>query len=289
MRVLGDDIRVEEARPESFEGIDVCFFAATGRASEDYAPEARRRGVVVIDKSNAFRMNDDVPLVVPEVNASDLRYHRGIIASPNCSTIQLVVALKPLEDAATLRRVIVATYQSVSGTGKEAVEELRRQSREVLDGQVPVLGVYPRQIAFNVIPHIDAFEEDGYTQEEWKMTNETRKILDRPDLEVSATCVRVPVFVGHSEAVLVHTRRPLDPREAEDILRGAPSVEVMTKGDYPLPADVAGSDKVFVGRIRRDLSSHDGLWLWIVADNLRKGAATNAVQIAFSLIDLGLL
>jgi len=285
--VAGQGVTVEDVTCESFSDLDLCFFAASAGAAKRYAPLAVTQGAVVIDKSSAFRMDSDVPLVVPEVNSHHLRAHRGIVCSPNCSTIQLVVALKPLEEAFGLRRVLVSTYQSVSGTGKDAVDELTGQSRDVLDGKHPKLRVYPRQIAFNVIPHIDDFS-DGYTGEEWKMIGETRKILDRPDLAISATCVRVPVFVGHCEAVLVETARPASPGEIADVLSAAPSLKVFRDdSSYPVPVDSAGSDDVLVGRIRRDASGDNAFWLWIVADNLRKGAATNAVQIAETLAGLG--
>jgi len=285
----GRKVTVEEVSDESFSGLDLCFFAASAGASTHYAPLAVRQGAVVIDKSSAFRMDADVPLVVPEVNSHHLGAHKGIVCSPNCSTIQLVVALKPLDIAFRLHRVLVATYQAVSGTGKDAIDELIAQSRDILDGKRARPEVYPRQIAFNVIPQIDEFS-GGYTGEEWKMVNETRKILDRPDLGISATCVRVPVLVGHCEAVLVETERPASPEEIADVLSASPSIKVVRdEADYPVPLDSAGSDHVLVGRIRRDVSGENAFWLWIVADNLRKGAATNAVQIAEAMGELGLL
>lgn len=287
MTAFGRETKVAEVGPDSFRGLDLCFFAVSNDASRELAPRAVEQGAVAIDKSNAFRMDPAVPLVVPEVNAADLRRQRGIIASPNCSTIQLVVALKPIEDIAGIRRVVAATYQSVSGSGKDAMDELRVQTGEVLRGEPARPVVYPTRIAFNLIPQIDAFGPDGYTGEEWKMALETRKILGRPDLDVSATCVRVPVTVAHSEAVLIETERPLTPEAARELLSKAPSVMVIddtAAGAYTTPAEAAGSDLVFVSRIRRDLSSPNGLWIWIVADNLRKGAATNAVQIAESLV-----
>jgi aspartate-semialdehyde dehydrogenase len=288
INVGGQMVTVEEVTGESFSGLDLCFFAASAGASRRYAPLAIREGAVVIDKSSAFRMDKDVPLVVPEVNSHHLRAHRGIVCSPNCSTIQMVVALKPLDVAIGLRRVIAATYQSVSGTGKDAVDELQTQSRDVLDGKHARPTVYPRQIAFNVIPHIDDFSA-GYSGEEWKMANETRKILDRPDLAITATCVRVPVFVGHCEALLVETQRQTSPEEIADVLSASRGIKV-TRDDsqYPVPLDCVGSDDVLVGRIRRDASHENAFWLWVVADNLRKGAATNAVQIAETLDELGL-
>jgi len=289
VNVAGRNVTVQEVTENALSDLDLCFFAASAGAARQYAPIAVRQGATVIDKSSAFRMDAAVPLVVPEVNGHHLRAHKGIVCSPNCSTIQLVVVLKPLDEAFGLRRVVAATYQSVSGTGKDAVDELTSQTREVLDGKTAQPRVYPRQIAFNVLPHIDDFS-DGYTGEEWKMANETRKILDRPDLRISATCVRVPVFVGHCEAVLVELDRPPSPGEMADVLSRAPSVRVFTDDlAYPVPVDSAGCDDVLVGRIRRDISAENAFWLWIVADNLRKGAATNAVQIAETLGGLGLL
>jgi aspartate-semialdehyde dehydrogenase len=290
---VGDrQIEVTEVQPNSFDGVDICFFAASASASRELAPVAVSKGAVVIDKSNAFRMDDNVPLVVPEVNPNHLKKHNGIIASPNCSTIQMVVAIKPIEDAVGLERIIVSTYQSVSGTGKEAIEELTSQTADLLSSKKPTLQIYPKQIAFNLLPHIDNFLTDDYTGEEWKMISETQKILDRPDLKVTATCVRVPVYVGHSEAVLIETKEYLSPEEARDLLKRAPSVKVIDEPEqsiYPVPSESEGKDDVFVGRIRRDVSSKNGLWMWVVSDNLRKGAATNAVQIAETLVEQGLL
>ncbi|HEX6985938.1 MAG TPA: aspartate-semialdehyde dehydrogenase, partial [Planctomycetaceae bacterium] len=288
----GEPHTVVETEPERFEGVDLVFLAAGTGASRELAPEAVRRGAVVIDKSNAFRMDPEVPLVVPEVNPDAAADHKGIVASPNCSTIQMVVAVKPLADRAGLRRLLVSTYQSVSGSGQEAILELQRESESVLNGEEGGAAVYPHPIAFNVLPHIDTFCENGYTQEEMKMTNETRKILGDPDLPVSATAVRVPVFVGHSEAVLVETEEPLSVEAAREALRGAPGVVLEddpTENRYPLPIRAAGRDEVFVGRIRKDLTCENGLHLWVVADNLRKGAATNAIQIAELLIERGWL
>jgi len=291
MEFRGRSEPVELVEPERFEGVHIAFFAVPTDVSLSLAPEAVRRGAVVIDKSNAFRADPSVPLVVPEVNQEALSAHRGIIASPNCSTIQLVMALKPIEGLSRLTRVVVATYQSVSGTGWEAVEELRTQSRSILDGQAVKPKVYPHPIAFNLIPHIDEFEPGGHSKEEMKMVTETRKIMGRPDLAVSATTVRVPVEVGHSEAVWVETRRPVSPEEAREALAAMPGVLVRddpAEGVYPTPLEAAGRDEVFVGRIRKDLSSERGLAFWVVSDNLRKGAASNAVQIAEELVKRGL-
>jgi aspartate-semialdehyde dehydrogenase len=288
----GRELPIELAEPERLDGLDIVFFAAPADVSLRLAPEAVRRGAVAIDKSSAFREDPEVPLVVPEVNGRVLRGHRGIIASPNCSTIQMVMVLKPLEDLSPLKRVIVSTYQSVSGTGREAVDELRRQSRDVLDGRPVQARVYPRQIAFNLLPHVDDFTDGGYSKEEMKMVSETRKILGRPDLAVAATTVRVPVEVGHSEAIWIETERPISPAEARAALARMPGVVVEDdplRGVYPTPVDAAGRDEVFVGRIRRDLTSDRGLVFWVVSDNLRKGAASNAIQIAEALLEGGLL
>jgi aspartate-semialdehyde dehydrogenase len=244
-------------------------------------------GAVVIDNSAAFRMDKAVPLVVPEVNVDDIRWHKGIIANPNCSTIQMVVALYPLHKVNPIRRIVVATYQSVSGTGAAAVDELRTQVKQVLEGEVTVPHVYPHQIAFNVLPEIDVFLDNGYTREEWKMLEETRKIMHDDSIFVSATCVRVPVLVGHGEAVNVEFALPMAVDEAQRIISRAPGVKVLDDTAislYPQPWAAAGSDEVFVGRIRRDESHPNGLAMWIVADNLRKGAALNAVQIAEEMI-----
>ncbi|MEW6081327.1 MAG: aspartate-semialdehyde dehydrogenase [Bacillota bacterium] len=287
----GSQVPVIEARPEAFRGVDLAFFCAGTGISRSLAPEAVKAGAVVVDKSNAFRMDPAVPLVVPEVNPEAMMNHRGIIASPNCSTIQMVVALKPLHDAATLTRVVVTTFQSVSGTGKDAVDELVIQSRQVLDGMTPSPLVYPHQIAFNLLPHIDSFDPQGYSGEEMKMVKETQKILGLPGLPIAATCVRVPVAVSHSESVLVETARPLGPAEARRVLSGSKSIVVLddpASGIYPMPVEAAGKDEVFVGRIRQDLFQDNALHFWVVSDNLRKGAATNAVQIAEALLTKGL-
>lgn len=287
----GQELTIEEATPDAFAGVDIAFFAASNDASRDLAPEAVRRGAVVIDKSSYWRMHPDVPLAVPEVNPEAIRRHQGIIASPNCSTIQLVLPLKAIHAAAGLKRVVVSTYQAVSGTGKEAIEELQVQAPRVLAGQPPEPRVYPKQIAFNVLPHCDKFEENGYTKEEMKLTNETRKILGLPDLPLAATAVRVPVFTSHSESVLVETEKKLSPAEAREVLSRMPGVVVVDDPAtlaYPDAVSAADRDEVFVGRIREDLSSPNGLWMWVVSDNLRKGAATNAIQIAEFLIREGL-
>lgn len=279
----GEELLVQGMGEDFFRGIDVAFFAASTEASRQWAPVAVKSGAVVIDKSNAFRQDPDVPLVVPEVNPGDLKDHHGIIASPNCSTIQMVVALWPLHQAANIKRILVSTYQAVSGTGREAMEELAAESRAWAQGSEYPPAVYPKPIAFNLLPHIDDFEPSGYTKEEMKMVNETRRIFHLPDLPIAATTVRVPVFVSHSEAVTIETEGKLTRAQAQDILRQAPGVVVVDapeRGEYPVPIEAAGRDEVFVGRIREDLSSTHGLHLWVVSDNLRKGAATNALQIA---------
>ena len=285
----GKEIPVEVLTPESFSGIEIALFSAGGGISKEYAPLAAAAGAVVIDNSSAWRMDPEVPLVVPEVNPRDIAQYkkRGIIANPNCSTIQMVVALKPLHEAARVKRVVVSTYQAVSGTGQKAVEELAAQVRALFNNQEIVKKVYPHRIAFNVFPHIDVFLENGYTKEEMKMVNETKKIMGDESIEVTATTVRVPVFYGHSEAVNIETERKLSVEEARKVLAAAPGVKVVdnpAKNEYPMPLDAAGQDLTLVGRIREDFTIPNGLNFWVVADNIRKGAATNAVQIAEILI-----
>ena len=293
----GSAHKVETLGKRSFDGIDVALFSAGAGRSLEFAPEALKRGALVVDNSSAFRMAPYVPLIVPEVNAHALKEHRGLIANPNCSTIILLVPLAPLHREAGITRIVVSTYQSVSGAGARAIYQLAEETRRVMR-QVRVsarelslraklsakgAGPLPGQIAFNVVPQVDRFLEDGSTREEAKMVNETRKILEQPRLPVSATCVRVPVFVAHSEAVWIETRRPLSVERARALLRNAPGVKLVdeaAKGRYPLPVDAAGQDDVLVGRLRRDHARPNGLVLWVSGDNLRKGAATNAVQIA---------
>lgn len=282
------ELEVKETTQQSFDGMDIALFSAGAEISQHFSPIAAQAGTVVIDNSAAFRMDPEVPLVVPEVNADDMKEHKGIIANPNCSTIQLVVALYPLHRANPIRRLIVDSYQSVSGTGAAALEELSEQARQVLEGRTVVPHVYPHQIAFNILPEIDLFMDNGYTKEEWKVVEETRKIMHAGDIAISATCARVPVFIGHSQAVHIEFSDPMSPDTARRILAEAPGVKVLDDPNislYPQAWSVAGSDEVFVGRIRKD-SSHDcGLAMWVVADNLRKGAALNAVQIAETVID----
>jgi aspartate-semialdehyde dehydrogenase len=285
----GEEIEVEELKENSFKGIDIGLFSPGGSVSLKFAPIAAASGCVVIDNTSAFRMEKDIPLVVPEVNEHAIKNYkkRGIIANPNCSTIQMVVVLKPLHDAAKIKRVVVSTYQAVSGTGKKAIHELEQQILAIYGNKKIEAKVYPYQIAFNCLPQIDSFIENGYTKEEMKMVNETKKILEDDSIAVTATTVRVPVFYGHSESVNVEFEKAITPDMARKILRKAPGVKVVDdpkKMLYPLAIDAAGKDDTFVGRIRTDESIAHGLNMWIVADNIRKGAALNAVQIAEVLI-----
>ena len=282
-------IRVGVLGEDSFENIDIGLFSAGGSVSDKFAPLAVAAGAVVVDNTARFRMEPDIPLVVPEVNAQEIAQYkrRGIIANPNCSTIQMVVALKPIHEAARIKRVVVSTYQSVSGAGRMAMEELSQQTVALFDGKELVKERFPHQIAFNCIPHIDAFVEGGYTKEEMKMVNETRKSLGDPSLRIPATAVRVPVFCGHSESVNIETEKKLTAEDVKAILRAAPGVLLCDEPEnnvYPMAIDAVGGDATLVGRIREDDSVANGINLWIVADNLRKGAALNAVQIAEILI-----
>ena len=281
----GQEIPVRVLDENSFKGIDIALFSAGGSTSLKFGPIAAAAGAVVVDNSSAFRMEPDIPLVVPEVNPQDIALYknRGIIANPNCSTIQMVVVLKPIHDAARIQRVVVATYQAVSGTGQKAVNELAEQVRALLSGAEPKVQVYPYRIAFNVFPHIDVFLDNGYTKEEMKMVLETKKIMGDDTIRVSATTARVPVFYGHSEAVNIETEKKITPEEVRALLAQAPGVKVVDDPAnrlYPMPLDAAGQDLTLVGRIREDASIANGIDLWIAADNIRKGAATNAVQIA---------
>ncbi|MBE0428731.1 MAG: aspartate-semialdehyde dehydrogenase [Thermoleophilia bacterium] len=288
----GGEIEVEELTAESFEGIDIALFSAGAARSKEFAPAAVNAGAVVIDNSSAFRMDPGVPLVVPEVNPEDLKWHEGLIANPNCSTIQMVVALKPILDAVGIRRIVVTTFQSVSGTGNPAIEELFAQSEAMLESGEVKVEIYPHQIAFNILPHIDYFHDNGYTNEEVKLIKETRKIFGVPDMGVTATCVRVPVFNSHSESVNVQTIRPVSAEEVRRLMLDAPGIKVVddpTTNSYPMPLMAEGTDDVFVGRIRADESADNALNLWVVSDNLRKGAAANAVQIAEYLVEHELL
>ncbi|WP_045217439.1 aspartate-semialdehyde dehydrogenase [Desulfonatronovibrio magnus] len=286
------ELLVQELTEQSFDGIDLAIFSAGGATSEKFAPIAVRSGCVVVDNSNAWRMDDNVPLIVPEVNPDALNNHQGIIANPNCSTIQMVVVLKPLHDAGKIVRVIVSTYQAVSGSGQKAIEELESQVRALFGMQEVESKVYPHQIAFNCLPHIDMFLENDYTKEEMKMVNETKKIMGDDNVKVTATTVRVPVFYGHSESLNIETEKKITPQEARAILTQAPGIKVLDNPSekiYPMPLFAAGEDETFVGRIREDETIANGLNMWVVADNIRKGAALNAVQISELLLQKNLL
>jgi aspartate-semialdehyde dehydrogenase len=286
----GQTLTVGEAGPEAFEGVDIALFSAGTDVSRQLAPEAAKRGATVIDNSNAWRMEPSVPLIVSQVNPEDAEWHEGIVANPNCSTMQLVPVLMALRDKVGLERVVVDTYQSVSGTGAEALAELECQVRAHVAGEPKVAEVYPHPIAFNVVPEIDIFLDNGYSREEWKVVTESRKILHLPDLRVSCTAVRVPVFVSHSEAVHVETSEPISPEEARAAFAAVPGVVVIDDPQnhgYPIATQAAGRDEIFVGRVRTDPSVERGLAFWVVSDNLRKGAATNAVEIAEVLLERG--
>ncbi len=285
LRFKGELLPVEELKEDSFKGLDIALFSAGGGTSQTFAPFAAKDGCVVVDNSSAWRMDPEVPLVVPEVNPHAIAQHtnKGIIANPNCSTIQMVVALSPIHKKYGIKRIVVSTYQAVSGTGKKAIDELFDQTRAMINFLDYQTKVYPHRIAFNCLPHIDSFLDNGYTKEEMKMVNETRKILEDDTIGVTATTVRVPVFFGHSEAVNVETKDPVSASEVRALLEEAPGVKVMDDPQqnlYPLATDAAGTDLTLVGRIRADESISNGINMWVVSDNVRKGAATNAVQIA---------
>lgn len=287
----GQNYTVEVTTKESFGGMDIALFAG-GAASKEFGPSAVEQGVVIIDNSSNYRMDPQVPLVVPEVNPEDVKWHKGIIANPNCSTIQMVVALKPIHDAAKIKRVVASTYQAVSGAGLEAIEELTVQTRAVLDQKDISPAVFPHQIAFNLIPHIDVFQDMDYTKEEWKMVKETQKILHDDSIAVTATTVRVPVYRSHSEALNIETEKKLTAAEARRLFESFPGIVVMddpVDKVYPMPLFASNRDEVFVGRIREDNSIPNGLNIWVVADQIRKGAATNAVQIAELVVKYGRL
>ena len=290
IRFNGKSLKIEDLAEFDFSKVQIGLFSAGGAVSAEYAPKAAAAGCIVVDNTSHFRRDEDIPLVVPEVNPHAIAGYtqRGIIANPNCSTIQLLVALKPIRDAVGIERINVATYQAVSGTGKEAIEELAKQTAQLLNGKEAKVEVYPKRIAFNVLPHIDTFQDNGYTREEMKMVWETQKIFEDDSIQVNPTCVRVPVFFGHSEAVHIETREKITAEQAREILSAAPGVTVMddcVEGVYPTPAmESSGQDPVFVGRIREDISHPRGLNLWVVADNVRKGAALNSVQIAELLV-----
>jgi aspartate-semialdehyde dehydrogenase len=300
INVNGQEITIQEAKPESFEGVQIALFSAGGDVSKELAPEAVKHGAIVVDNTSAFRMDVDKPLVVPEVNEADLHEHNGIIANPNCSTIQMVVALEPIRQKFGLKKIIVSTYQAVSGAGATAVEELMEQTKSIITGETVEPKILPvksdknhYQIAFNAIPQIDKFQENGYTYEEMKMINETKKIMHLPDLQVSATCVRLPVAVGHSESVYFEVETEgVSAQEIKELLKDAPGVVLQDDPEnqvYPMPANCVGKNDVFVGRIRKDIDEDRGFHMWVVSDNLLKGAAWNSVQIAERLVELGLV
>ncbi len=292
IELRGQELTVETATPELLSEVDFAFISATSEVSREIAPLAAKKGAVAIDDSSAFRMEPNVPLVVPEVNGADLDDHEGIVSIPNCSTTPLVMALRPLHEQNAVKRVIVATYQSVTGTGSAAAEELRDQARDVLEGRPTSADVYPHQIAFSVLPHVEPFCANGYTNEEMKMQNETRKIMHAPDIKVSSTCVRVPVVVSHSEAVNVEFTDSISPGEVREILETAPGVRVVDDPEsnvYPMPILAEGDDDVLVGRVRTDLALDNGIAMWLSCDNLRKGAALNAIQIAEEMLERDLL
>jgi aspartate-semialdehyde dehydrogenase len=290
----GSQLECVTLTPETIQGIEIALASAGGKISAEWAPKLIDAGAVVVDNTSYWRMHEDVPLVVADVNDAAVEGHSGLVANPNCTTMQMMVALKPILDAAGIERIVVSTYQSVSGTGREAIKELKAQSRALLDGGEPEVEVFPHQVAFNVLPQVEVFEDgDDYTTEERKVMRETRKILGLPEsVGISATCVRVPVVTGHSESVNVQTREQLSPEDCRKLLSGAPGLVVVDDpgdGVYPLPIDVEGRDEVLVGRIRRDPSHERCLNLWVVGDNLRKGAATNAVQVAELLVERDLV
>lgn len=283
----GEDIEVREMKEDSFQGLDIVLASAGGAVSKQFAPHVKAAGAVMIDNTSAFRMDPEVPLVIPEVNPEDAFLHKGLIANPNCTTIVMLVALKPLHDAARIKRIVVSSYQAVSGSGVAAMRELEQQTKQYAAGKPFAVEAYPHQIAFNVIPHVDIFQENGYTREEMKMVNETRKMLHDDSLQVSATCVRVPVFTSHSESLQIETERKLTADQARELLSQAPGLRVVddpANSQYPMPLATSGQDDVFVGRIREDISHPQGLALWVAGDQLRKGAALNTVQIAELLV-----
>ncbi len=288
LRFRGQTLTVEELRPEAFQDVDVAFFSAGGDRSKEFAPAAVEAGALVIDNSSAFRMDEGVPLVVPEINAEAARRHKGLIANPNCSTIQMVVALNPLHQESPLQRVVVSTYQAVSGAGASGMQELLDQVRDYTQGKLLATQAFPKQILFNLIPHIDVFQENGYTKEEMKMVLETRKIMSIPELPVSATCVRVPVLRAHSESIWVETETKISEARARELFVQAPGIQLVDErkpGGYPVPWEASETFDTYVGRVREDLSHPRGLTFWCVADQLYKGAALNAIQIAEVLLE----
>jgi aspartate-semialdehyde dehydrogenase len=287
LKFRGEDITVKELTKDSFAGIDIALFSAGSRISKEFAPIAAKAGCVVVDNSSAFRMDDSVPLVIPEINASDVKWHKGIIANPNCTTAIALMALYPLHKAFNCKRIFASSYQAVSGTGAKAIEELRRQVEQIVKGQVATKEVYPHQIAFNVLPHVDSFLPSGYTKEEMKMENEGRKIMHHPAFRASVTCVRVPVYRAHSVAVTAEFEKPVSVEAAREVLERAPGLDVVdepAKNEYPLPLYQSDQYNCAVGRIRKDCAMDNGLCFWVSGDQLLKGAALNAVQIAEELV-----
>ncbi len=287
LKFRGEEITVKELNKDAFAGIDIALFSAGGSISKEFAPVAVKAGCVVVDNSSAFRMDNDVPLVIPEINASDVKQHKGIIANPNCTTAVTLMALYPLHKAFNVKRIFASSYQAVSGTGAKAIEELKRQVNEIVAGKKATLEVYPHQIAFNVLPHVDSFLPSGYTKEEMKMENEGRKIMHHPNFRASVTCVRVPVYRAHSVAVSAEFDKPITVEAARDVLKKAPGLDVIdepSKNEYPLPLYCAEKDNCAVGRIRKDCAMENGLAFWVSGDQLLKGAALNAVQIAEELM-----
>lgn len=286
LRFGGRDYKIREATPDAFEGVDIALFSAGGSVSEKLAPEAVKKGALVVDNTSHFRMAKEVPLVVPEINPDDIYNHQGIIANPNCSTIQMVVALQGVRNLLGIKKIVVSTYQAVSGTGMEAIKELKEQSEKISQNKAIEPSVYPHQISFNLIPQIDTFEENGFTKEEMKMINETKKIFHDEDIVVNATCVRVPVVTGHSESIYVETKKDFTLKELETILSKTEGIQFSgDRNAYPMPVKVEGEEDVFVGRVRKDPQTPKAFSLWVVADNLVKGAALNAVQIAEKYIE----
>ncbi len=291
IRFKNEKIKVDVAEKDAFEGVDIAFFSAGGAASLELAPLAAKAGAIVVDNSSAWRMDDECPLVVPEVNPQDLDWHKGIIPNPNCSTIQMMVALKPIHDKYNIKRIVVSTYQAVSGSGKAGINELNQQCKDYVTGDEIKNQTYPHQICFNAIPQIDVFTENGYTKEEMKMVNETKKILDK-NIVVSATAVRIPVFRGHSESINIETEKPMEVEDVIKLLKCSDGIKVMDDTEntlYPLAVLSEGQDDVFVGRVRKDFSIGNGLNMWVVSDNLLKGAALNSIQIGETLIERKLI
>lgn len=283
----GQEVEVLEMKEDSFQGLDIVLASAGGAISKQFAPHVKAAGAVMIDNTSAFRMDPEVPLVVPEVNPDDAFLHKGLIANPNCTTIIMLVALKPLHDAGKIKRIVVSSYQAVSGSGVAAMRELEQQTKQYAAGKPFTIEAYPHQIAFNVLPQVDTFQENGYTREEMKMVNETRKMFHDDSIQISATCVRVPVFTSHAESIQIETEKKISVTHARELLAKAPGLKLVDDPaalKYPMPLDTSGQDDVFVGRIREDISHPHGLALWVAGDQLRKGAATNTVQIAELLI-----